>query len=126
MPAIQELSRLKVLALRKFVEAQEAGLMKMVPKLVAVEPGARLERVMAGDDYRSVFEVPNHNMTSIGGGTVTYQSLKALQSSGSTAVTVSSSQALQHNRSSLTADFTLSYRQRLRLPPSRSCKNKAC
>jgi threonine synthase len=77
-----------------FVEAHESGLVGALPRLVAVEPGARLERVLAGDDYRSVFPVPANNMTSIDGGTATYQSLMALRSSNGSSATVSASQAL--------------------------------
>jgi threonine synthase len=53
-----------------------------------------LERVLAGDDYRSVFPVPANNMISIDGGTATYQSVMALRSSNGSAATVSVSQAL--------------------------------
>lgn len=74
-----------------FLEAQEAGLIDAIPKLVAVEPGARLERILLGDDYRTVFPVNANNMTSIDGGTATYQSVCALQRSDGHAVSVDSS-----------------------------------
>lgn len=79
---------------RGFVEALESGLIRSVPRLVAAEPGKRLELVVAGSDYRCVFSVAANNMTSIDGSTATYQSMKALQESDGTAVSVSSSDAI--------------------------------
>ncbi len=75
---------------RGFVEAQESGLIQEIPKLVAVEPGARLELALTGADYRSKFKVEPNIMTSIDGATTTYQSLKALKSSEGRAISVSS------------------------------------
>ncbi|MBX9692189.1 MAG: pyridoxal-phosphate dependent enzyme [Cyanobacteria bacterium] len=75
---------------RGFVEAQEAGLIRSVPRLVAAEPGPRLELALTGVDYRSKFEIEPNIMTSIDGATATYQSLKALTSSEGHAVSVGS------------------------------------
>jgi len=83
---------------RGFVEAVQSGLISQVPCLVAAEPGKRLELVLSGSDYRSVFPVAANNMTSIDGGTATYQSLKALQDSGGAAVSVSSSEVIAAQR----------------------------
>jgi threonine synthase len=79
---------------RGFVEAVESGLISRVPCLVAAEPGKRLELVLTGSDYRSVFPVAANNMTSIDGGTATYQSVKALEGSGGSAVSVTSNDAI--------------------------------
>ncbi len=60
-----------------------------LPRLVAVEPFARLSRVLAGEDYRQSFAGGPHAMSSIGGATATYQSLVALRESRGMAVEVS-------------------------------------
>jgi threonine synthase len=83
---------------RGFAEAVEAGMIDVAPRLVAVEPGSRLELVLNGADYRTVFEVAGNNMTSIDGGTVTYQSWMALQSCNGTAVSVTSEDAKSAQR----------------------------
>lgn len=79
-------------------EAQRAGWIETLPCLVAVEPGPRLSRVLAGADYRSRFEGEPHAMTSIGGATATYQSLAALRASGGGAVEVTTPEARSAQR----------------------------
>ncbi len=59
------------------------------PRLVAVEPFARLSRVLVGEDYRQSFAGEPHAMSSIGGATATYQSMVALRDSQGLAVEVS-------------------------------------
>ena len=81
-----------------FLDAREVGMVAALPRLVAVEPLARLSRVLAGSDYRSRFEAKPHAMTSIGGATTTYQSVLALQASGGSAVEVSTTEARQAQR----------------------------
>ncbi len=71
-----------------FVDAHKRGLITALPRLIAVEPGARLERVIKGEDYRSDLPVPAHQLSSIGGETATYQSYYALRESKGTAVSV--------------------------------------
>lgn len=83
---------------RGFFEALQCGVIAEIPRLVAVEPGRRLELVMEGCDYRSVFDVPPNVMTSIDGGTATYQSYKALKSSNGAAVSVTSNDTRQAQR----------------------------
>jgi threonine synthase len=79
-------------------EACRAGLVADLPRLLAVEPFARLKNVLAGRDYRSRFEGEPHAMTSIGGGTATYQSLLALRASGGSGVEVSTAEAHRAQR----------------------------
>ncbi|MBS7700410.1 MULTISPECIES: pyridoxal-phosphate dependent enzyme [unclassified Chelatococcus] len=79
---------------RGLVEAVEARRLAVMPKLVAVEPFPRLERVLAGQDVRSQF--PGKTLlASIGGATVTYQSWLAVARSGGTAVSVAESDVLE-------------------------------
>ncbi len=70
-----------------------------LPRLVAVEPFARLSRVLIGEDYRQSFTGEPHSMSSIGGTTVTYQSLVALRDSKGMAIAVSTSDAKEAQHS---------------------------
>lgn len=78
-----------------FLDAQACGLVKQLPRLVAVEPGVRLEQVLKGEDYRSDLHIDAHHLSSIGGDTATYQSYNALSLSNGTAVSVNTRQAVQ-------------------------------
>ncbi|MDN4595207.1 hypothetical protein [Polycladomyces subterraneus] len=71
-----------------FREALEWKGVENIPRLFAVEPFPRLERVLAGEDYRDIFP-GNTLLRSIGGDTVTYQSLDAVKRTGGGAVAVS-------------------------------------
>jgi threonine synthase len=64
---------------RGFCDLQVAGFLEKRPRVHAVEPFARISRVLAGEDYRGTF-AGSTAMTSIGGTTVTYQALSALKS----------------------------------------------
>ncbi|SFU18838.1 pyridoxal-phosphate dependent enzyme [Mesorhizobium sp. YR577] len=78
---------------RGLAEAMEAGKLRAMPKLVAVEPFPRLECVLAGKDVRSHF--PGKSLlASIGGATATYQSWLAVTRSGGTAISVAESDVL--------------------------------
>ncbi|MBX9667345.1 MAG: pyridoxal-phosphate dependent enzyme [Candidatus Obscuribacterales bacterium] len=77
-----------------FVDAHQRGLISVLPRLIAVEPGARLERVLDGEDYRIALPVPAHQLSSIGGETATYQSYHALKESKGMAVSVTTRAAL--------------------------------
>jgi threonine synthase len=81
-----------------FLDSFECGLIKQLPRLVAVEPGPRLERVLQGEDYRSDLPVPAHHLSSIGGDTATYQSYYALSQSKGSAVSVSTRQSVQSQK----------------------------
>lgn len=59
-----------------------------LPKLVAAEPFPRLARVLAGEDYRSLFDGTTAQF-SIAGPTVTYQAVHALHRTGGVAIPVS-------------------------------------
>lgn len=72
-----------------FQDLAAQRLISYIPHLVAVEPFARLEHVLSGADYKDIFAGSSELTPSIGGGTVTYQSLLALQESKGFAVSVS-------------------------------------
>lgn len=71
-----------------FVEAKRMGWIDDLPRLYAVEPFPRLVQVLAGRDYREEFTGDSKLLPSIGGNTVTYQALQAIQSSGGAAIVV--------------------------------------
>lgn len=71
-----------------FVESLRLGWIKSIPRLYAVEPFPRLAHVLQGMDYRGEFRGDSSLLPSIGGETVTYQSLEAVKSSGGGAVVV--------------------------------------
>jgi threonine synthase len=64
-----------------------------LPRLVAVDPFARLSCVLAGDDYRANF-AGSSPLVSINGPTVTDQSVAALEGSHGRAVAVDADQAI--------------------------------
>ena len=82
------------------LELEQYGLLPKRPRLVAIEPVARLSRVQGGEDYRQLFQEDAHAMTSIGGATVTYQSVAALRNWQGLAVEVTT-QAAQAAQKSL-------------------------
>ncbi len=63
-----------------------------IPKLIAVEPFARLARVSAGDDYRAEFS-GNTAQFSTSGSTVTLQSVAALQRTQGHAIVIDDARA---------------------------------
>jgi threonine synthase len=71
----------------------EAGQLRRMPRLIAVEPFPRLERVLAGADLRDRFP-GSSPLSSIGGTTATYQALTAVRLSGGTALSVPSEQVI--------------------------------
>lgn len=75
------------------LEMEQGGALAKRPRLVAIEPVARLSHVLAGGDYRQLFPEAAHVMTSIGGETVTYQSVATLREWQGTAVEVTSAAA---------------------------------
>lgn len=74
-----------------------AGTLRRMPRLIAVEPFPRLERVLAGADLRDRFP-GSSPLSSIGGTTVTYQALTAVRVSGGTAVSVQPEQVIADQR----------------------------
>lgn len=75
-----------------FSQLLQAGLIERQPKLWAVEPFARLSRVLAGESLQGEFAGVTEQF-SIAGSTVTFQQLKAVQDSGGGAVVVQDAQA---------------------------------
>ncbi len=75
-----------------FEQLLQAGLIERRPKLWAVEPFARLSRVLAGEAFQGDFPGSTEQF-SIAGSTVTYQQFKAVQDSGGGAVVVHDMQA---------------------------------
>lgn len=70
-----------------FNQLKAIGLISFVPRLYAVEPFARLRRVLRGDKITGSFPGTT-SLTSIGGSTVTYQAIDAIRESGGGAVVV--------------------------------------
>lgn len=75
-----------------FVESLRLGWIESLPRLYAVEPFPRLAHVLQGRDYRGKFRGDSSLLPSIGGETVTYQSLEAIRSSGGGAVVVTNTE----------------------------------
>jgi threonine synthase len=75
-----------------FGQLLQAGLIERRPKLWAVEPFARLSRVLAGEALQGEFPGSTEQF-SIAGSTVTFQQLKAVQESRGGAVVVHDTQA---------------------------------
>lgn len=72
---------------RGFVDLLEAGLIKAIPRLYAVEPFPRIVRVLEGSNPQGWF-AGETELFSIGGATVAYQALAAIEGSGGGAVVV--------------------------------------
>jgi threonine synthase len=70
-----------------FRELAAMGLTRSVPRLFAVEPFARISRVLAGEPVTGSFP-GSSALASIGGSTVTYQAIEAVRASGGGAVVV--------------------------------------
>ncbi|MBO6636872.1 MAG: pyridoxal-phosphate dependent enzyme [Roseitalea sp.] len=82
---------------RGFADLEAAGCIDHSPKLHAIEPFPRITRVLEGSDYRDSF--PGESaMTSLGGSTVCFQALKALDLSGGTALPVEQSDVKDDQR----------------------------
>lgn len=75
-----------------FTQLRDAGLIERRPRLWAVEPFARLTRVLAGESLQGEF-LESTEQFSTAGSTVTFQQLKAVQESGGGAVVVRDIQA---------------------------------
>jgi threonine synthase len=75
------------------VEAAEMGQLDQLPRLVAVEPFARLSKVLDGADYRAKFEGQAPDMPSITGDTATHQAMIALRGSNGRAIEAGSDEA---------------------------------
>lgn len=78
-----------------FVEAREAKKITKVPRLYAVEPLSRLERILAGEDYRTKFPQVEHPMVSIGGVTSAYQALSGVTLSTGGACSVTTQETMR-------------------------------
>jgi threonine synthase len=81
-----------------FADLRKLGNIAKLPRLVAVEPLPRLEKVLAGEDYRTHYEGDTPLTASIGGGTVTYQSKLALEKTDGFAVSIPQDEAVQNVR----------------------------
>lgn len=64
-----------------FNDLVNISLLTQVPQLIAVEPFPRISRVLAGEDYRSTFKGDSSATVSIGGDTITYQAIAAIEHS---------------------------------------------
>ncbi|TKT69558.1 pyridoxal-phosphate dependent enzyme [Aquamicrobium sp. LC103] len=82
---------------RGFHDLRQAGYLTDVPRVHAVEPFPRIERVLSGEDYRTLFSGQTL-MTSLGGSTVAYQALDALRMAGGSAVAVNEPAVIEDQR----------------------------
>nr|WP_312216138.1 pyridoxal-phosphate dependent enzyme [Clostridioides sp.] len=72
-----------------FCEMKQEGIITCMPKLVAIEPLPRLEKILDKEaDYRDLFPGQYELTESIGGNTATLQSKIALENSGGMAVSI--------------------------------------
>ena len=78
-----------------FAEAFEAKKISRVPRLYAAEPFPRLERILAGADYRTSFAQPKHLMISLGATASTYQAESAVRLSQGGACSATTEEALR-------------------------------
>ncbi|MEK5038373.1 pyridoxal-phosphate dependent enzyme [Sporosarcina sp. FSL K6-3457] len=76
-----------------FKEVFDAGMIHSLPRLIAVEPFPRLKKVLEGQPYVDSFIGDSTYTPSVGGITVTYQALKAIQESNGEVVVIPSHQA---------------------------------
>lgn len=81
-----------------FNEALINNWISKMPKLIAVEPFPRLKAVIDGQSYTDNFEGDSTHTPSIGGTTVTYQSLQALQNSNGKVAVVPSDNAVSEQQ----------------------------
>lgn len=81
-----------------FKDLVDLGLIQKVPRLVAVEPYARISKILDGEDYRSIFPGDSSATVSIGGDTITYQAVSAVRLSGGTASNISQKQVAEYQR----------------------------
>ena len=82
---------------RGFADLRTAGYLEDVPRVHAVEPFPRIERVLDGEDYRAPFSGES-KMTSLGGSTVAFQALDALRMTGGSAVAVQEAEVVEDQR----------------------------
>jgi threonine synthase len=82
---------------RGYADLEKAGLTQGKPRIHAVEPFPRIARVLAQEDYRGTF-AGTSKLVSIGGSTVTYQALDALDLCCGTAVVANEDGALRDQR----------------------------
>lgn len=77
-----------------FFDLKRAGLLTTIPRVHAVEPFPRIERVLSGTDYRTSFDGESR-MTSLGGNTVAFQAIDALRKTDGSAVSVTEGGVLE-------------------------------
>lgn len=90
-----------------FKDLLDLGLVQKVPHLVAVEPYARITKILEGEDYRNIFSGDSSATVSIGGDTVTYQAVSAVRLSGGAASNISQNQVADYQRELAKSGFYL-------------------
>jgi threonine synthase len=81
-----------------FRELRDIQLIRSMPRLIAVEPFARLSQVLEGADYRNKFPGDSSQTVSIGGDTITYQGVAALQESQGSASNIEQKEVNEYQR----------------------------
>lgn len=80
-----------------FVNLRDAGLLPTLPRVHAAEPFSRIERALEDGDYRTLRDGQTA-MVSIGGPTVSYQSVEALRMTNGTPISVDDRQVTSDQR----------------------------
>jgi threonine synthase len=82
---------------RGYCDLRSAGLVAERPRIHAVEPFSRISSVLAGQDYRGSF-TGTSSLTSIGGSTVTYQALDAINECNGSVAVIGDDMALEDQK----------------------------
>ncbi|MBS7703746.1 threonine synthase [Chelatococcus asaccharovorans] len=77
-----------------FVDLREAGLIRAIPRVHAVEPFARIKRALEEGDYRNIYDGKSA-MVSLGGSTVTFQAVDGIRKTGGSAIPVDEQDVLR-------------------------------
>jgi threonine synthase len=81
-----------------FRDLRDLRLVPNPPRLIAVEPFARIGKVLDGADYRGAFPGDSSRTVSIGGDTLTYQAIAAVKESRGTASNIKQQDVAEYQR----------------------------
>jgi threonine synthase len=90
-----------------FKDLVNIGLIQRIPRLIAVEPFARISRILDGEDYRHIFQGDSSSTVSIGGDTITYQAIAAIKESNGTASNIDQNKVSEYRLELAKAGFYL-------------------
>jgi threonine synthase len=90
-----------------FKDLVNIGLIQRIPRLIAVEPFARISTILDGEDYRHIFQGDSSATVSIGGDTITYQAIAAIKESNGTASNIDQNKVSEYRLELAKAGFYL-------------------